>query len=227
MRGEEVVHDDKVDLAPSRQLDTVKSVEAGEQRVRVALDVLVIILEDRPEELVLRMRDGLDDESIVTGEVKEGARLSRRPKLRQNVLGRERQEIIRGVKMEMLLAQVAENPRSVILELKVVFGGGSELVADTRVSAVPPDRSHVKRVLVSGKIILVCERAFYLRLATRYLGSAMATIVSTHSYADAGEHIVHQDIVDVILSDEVSDQYPGLLLNLPLLVRARLLLPSF
>lgn len=39
---EEVVHDDKVDLPAVGQLYPVQTVEAREERVRVALDVLVV-----------------------------------------------------------------------------------------------------------------------------------------------------------------------------------------
>lgn len=71
MRREEIVHDDKVDLLAARELDAVEAVEAGEESVGVLLDVLVVLLEDAPEELVLRVANRLDNEPVVAGEVEE------------------------------------------------------------------------------------------------------------------------------------------------------------
>jgi len=45
--------------------------------VWVALDVLVVILEYRTEELVLGVTDRFDDETVVAREVEKGARFSR------------------------------------------------------------------------------------------------------------------------------------------------------
>ena len=41
--------------------------------MRIALDVLVIFLEDGAQELVFGMTDGLDNEAVVTGVVEERA----------------------------------------------------------------------------------------------------------------------------------------------------------
>lgn len=73
MRREEVVHDDKVDLVTAGKFNSVQAIKSREKRVRVALDMCVIVFEDREEELVFRVADGLDDETIVSGKVKEGA----------------------------------------------------------------------------------------------------------------------------------------------------------
>lgn len=81
MRGEEVVHDDKVNLLPVRKLDAMQAVKARDECVRVLLDVLVVILEDRPEELVLAVSDRLDDEAVVAREVEEGTALAGRAEL--------------------------------------------------------------------------------------------------------------------------------------------------
>lgn len=129
MGREEVVHDDEVDLAAARELDTVKAVEAREEGVRVLFDVLVIFLEDAPQELVLRVSDRLDDEAVVAREVEKGARLARRAQLGEDVLGGKGDEVVGGVEVEVL-AQLAEDPRSVVLELEVVLGRRRELVAD-------------------------------------------------------------------------------------------------
>lgn len=42
--------------------------------MRIGLDMLVIVLENLSKELVLSMSDRLDDESIVSRKVEEGAR---------------------------------------------------------------------------------------------------------------------------------------------------------
>jgi hypothetical protein len=101
MRRKKVVHDDKVDLLSPGELDTMKTVETGKQGMGVLLDVLVILLEDAPEKLVLRVANRLDDEPVVSREVEERARLARRAELREDVLGGERDEIVRGVEVEV------------------------------------------------------------------------------------------------------------------------------
>lgn len=60
-----------MDLAPSGQLDSMKTVESGKEGMGVGPDVLIVIFEDRSEEFVLRMRDSLDDESVVAREIEE------------------------------------------------------------------------------------------------------------------------------------------------------------
>ena len=101
---EEVVHDDEVDLAPVRELHAVQAVEAREQRVRVRLHVLVVLLEDPPQELVLRVVDRFDDEAVVAREVEERARLSRRAEFRQDVLRGEREEVVGGIELEVIFS---------------------------------------------------------------------------------------------------------------------------
>ena len=64
----------------------MKAVEAGEQRVRVALDVFVVLTEDAAEEFVFIVMDGLDDEAIVAREMEERARLAGRAKLERMYL---------------------------------------------------------------------------------------------------------------------------------------------
>lgn len=77
MRREEVVHNHEMNLPPPRQLDPMQSVEARKERVRVLLDVLVVLLEDLAQELVLRVSDRLDDEPVIAREVEERPRLAR------------------------------------------------------------------------------------------------------------------------------------------------------
>jgi hypothetical protein len=72
MGRHEVVHDDKVDLPTSRQLDPMQAIEARDEGVRVVPDVLVVLLEDTPKELVLGVVNRFDDEAVIPGKVKEG-----------------------------------------------------------------------------------------------------------------------------------------------------------
>lgn len=129
VRREEVVHDDKVDLLAVRELDAVEAVESREERVRIVLDVLVVLLEDAPEELVLRVPDRLDDEAVVAREVEERARLAGRAELGEDVLGGEGDEVVTRVEVEVL-AEFAKDPGGVVLELEVVLGRRRELVPD-------------------------------------------------------------------------------------------------
>ena len=121
MWREKVIHDDEVDLTTMRELHAMEAVKAGDKSVRVVLHVLVVLLE-LPEQVgVLAVVDRLDDEPVVAREVEERSRLARRAKLREDVLGREGEEIVGWIKMEVVLAQLAEDPRSVVLELEVVL----------------------------------------------------------------------------------------------------------
>lgn len=73
MRWEEVVHDDEVDLLPVRHLDAMQAVEPGQQRMRVGLQMGVVLFQHPAEELVFAMMKGLDDEPVVSREVEERA----------------------------------------------------------------------------------------------------------------------------------------------------------
>lgn len=130
MRREKVVHDDEVDLFASRELDSVQAVEPRQEGMRVLLDVLVVVLQDRAQELVLRVPDRLDDEAIIARKVEERSALAGRTEFRQDVLGGEGDEVVGRVEVEVL-AQLAEYPGSIVFELEVVFDRGRELVADT------------------------------------------------------------------------------------------------
>jgi hypothetical protein len=130
MRRGKIVHDDEVDLFASRELDSVEAVESRQEGVRVLLDVLVVVLQDRAQELVLRVPDRLDDEAVVARKVEERPALARRTEFRQDVLGGEGDEVVGRVEVEVL-AQLAEDPRSIVFELEVVFDRGRELIADT------------------------------------------------------------------------------------------------
>ena len=130
MRGEEVVHDHEMDLATSRKLDTVKTVESGDEGVRVGLDVIMVALEDAQEVLVLGMVDSLDNIFVIAGKVEEGPRLSGATEFGENVFGGEREEVVGRVDMEVGFAEVTEDPGRIIFEFEVVFGGGGKFVSD-------------------------------------------------------------------------------------------------
>ena len=78
MRGEEVVHDDEMDLASMRKFDTVETIESGNEGMRVALDMFVVVLEHAAEEFMFVVVDRLDDETVIAGEVEERAGFARR-----------------------------------------------------------------------------------------------------------------------------------------------------
>lgn len=153
----------------------MQTVEARKEGMGVVDDVLVIVFEDRPEEFVFRVGDGFDDEAIVAGKVEEGAGFAGRAELRKNVFGSEGEEVVGGVEVEVLLAQITEDPGSVVFEFKVVPRGRSEFVPDTIISADRTKNSHVKGVFMTSEIVLVGERTADLGLRTRYLISIAVT----------------------------------------------------
>ena len=65
MWREKVIHDDEVNLSPSRQLHSVKSIEPRQQSMWVELDMLIVLFEDLSEELMFRVVNRFDDEAIV------------------------------------------------------------------------------------------------------------------------------------------------------------------
>jgi hypothetical protein len=70
-----------MDLASIGYLDAVQAVKLGKKRVRVLLNVVVVVLQDLSEELVLGMMDGLDNVLVVAGEIEEAAALAGRAEL--------------------------------------------------------------------------------------------------------------------------------------------------
>jgi len=67
-----------MDLAPVGYLYAMKAIKLREKGVRVFLYVVVVVLEDFPEEFVLGVVDSLDDVFVVPGEIKETATLAGR-----------------------------------------------------------------------------------------------------------------------------------------------------
>ena len=54
-----------MDLAPMREFDTMETVESGNEGMRVALDMFVVILEHAAEEFMFVVVDRLDDETVI------------------------------------------------------------------------------------------------------------------------------------------------------------------
>lgn len=136
MRREQIVHNHEMDLAPSRQLHPMQPVKAREQRVRIRLDVVVVVLQDRPQELMLVVVDRLDDEAVVAREVEEGAGFARGAELGEDVFRGEGEEVVRRVEPEFLFPQLAEDPRRVVFEFEVVLCRRREFVSDAVVVIV-------------------------------------------------------------------------------------------
>lgn len=76
MWWEQVVHDDKVDFPSVRHFHSVQAVELRNQRIRIALNMLVVIRQDLAKQFVFGMMNGLDDIFVVAREVKKAAALS-------------------------------------------------------------------------------------------------------------------------------------------------------
>jgi len=68
---------------------------------------------------VLDAADGLDDKAVVGRVVEKAATLARRAQLGENVLARERHEIVCRVDLE-LFPYGSEDPGGVVLEFEVV-----------------------------------------------------------------------------------------------------------
>ncbi len=71
MWGEQIVHNDEMDLPSMGKLHTVQSIEARQQGMGVGLHVGVVSGENSTEELVLGVVNSLNDKAIVPGEVEE------------------------------------------------------------------------------------------------------------------------------------------------------------
>ena len=98
--------------------------------MRVVAHVVVVLLQYGSEEFVFCVMDRLDNEAVVAREVEKGAGFARRSELGEDVLRSERKQVVGRVKIEVILAQDAEDPRGVVLELEVVLGRRCQLVSD-------------------------------------------------------------------------------------------------
>jgi hypothetical protein len=128
MRGEEVVHDNKMDLASIGYLNAVKPVELGQESVGVFLDMVIILLENFAEKLMFAVMNGLDDVLVVSRKVEEASTLAGRPKLGKNVLAGEGYQVIGRIQPKRG-SKMAEHPRCIVLEFEVVLGRWGELVS--------------------------------------------------------------------------------------------------
>ena len=79
---------------------------------------------------MLRVPDGLDNEPIVAGKVEKRARLSRRAQFGEDVLGGEREEVVGGIELEIVLSQLAKHPWGIVFKLEVVLGRGRQFISD-------------------------------------------------------------------------------------------------
>lgn len=102
--------------------------------------------------------------------------------------------------MEVVLTQLTENPRGVVLELEVVLCRRCEFVPnavgkleDGKKARVLED-IHIEGKFMPGSKIFVRE------------GPLDFGLTSGDADADAGQHVVHEDIVDVVLADEIADE---------------------
>jgi hypothetical protein len=134
---------------------------------------------------------GLDDETVITGEIEERPRFPRRSELGEDVLGSEGKKVVCRVEVEVVFPKFAKDPRGVIFELEIVSRRGCQFVADD-----------IKGELMASGEVIIGQRPFDLGLGSRY------------SNADACEHVVHQNIVYVTLANQVSDEHAWHLLGL-------------
>ena len=72
--------------------------------------------------------------------------------------------------------------------------------------------SHIEGELMPGCKVLVRERALDLRLTSRDLGGGLTRAIKakllTYTDTDSRQHVVHEDIVDMALPNQVPHQRP-------------------
>jgi len=127
MGWEQVVHDDEMNLSPVRNLNSVETIELTEKCVGIFLNVGIIVSENFAKKFVFGVMNGLDDVFVVAREIEETARFARGTEFGQDVFRSERNEIVSGIQTKVV-AKVAEDPGSVVLELEVVLGRWCEFV---------------------------------------------------------------------------------------------------
>ena len=106
----------------------------------------------------------------------------------------------------MIVPELSEDPGSIVLELEVVSSGWRQFVADD-----------IERELVTSSKVFVRDRSLDLGLTSRYLTVSLNLLsirLRAYTYTDTSQHVIHQDIVDVILANEISDQHLGILSTL-------------
>lgn len=130
MRREQVIHDDEMDLTSIGYLYAMQAVELGKKGVGVLLYVVVVVFENLAEEFVFSVMDSLDDVLVVAREIEKAAALAWRAELGKNVFTCQRDKVIGRVELEGS-AEMTEDPWRIVLELEVVLGGRSKLVASS------------------------------------------------------------------------------------------------
>lgn len=126
--GKKIVHNYKMNLSPIRHLDSMQSIELGKERIRVFLDVGVIVAQYLAEEDVFTMVNGLDDVLVIAGKVKETATLARRTKLGENIFARQGNEIVGGIETKYG-SQLPKDLRGIVFKLEIILCGWCQLVA--------------------------------------------------------------------------------------------------
>lgn len=150
--------------------------------MRVLLDMVKVVFEDFSHKLVLGVVDGLDDEAIVLRKVKETATLARRTQLREDVLARQRDQVIRCINVKVL-SEMTKDPRRIVLELEIVLRGWRQLVT-----------GDVKGQLMSSGKVFVHQHPLRFCVAARDTDS------------NTCQHVVHENIVDMVFSDTGTNQ---------------------
>lgn len=89
--------------------------------MRIPANVVMVVFQNLADEFVFSVVYRFDDEPVIAGKIKERARLPGGPEFRENILLRQRKEVIRRIEVEALLPEVSENPRCIILELEIVL----------------------------------------------------------------------------------------------------------
>jgi hypothetical protein len=144
-----------MNLLSPRKLYTMKSIKPAQQSMRVRFDMLPVLRENAKEKLVFCVPDGLYDEAVIAGEVEERAAFARGGEFGENVLGCEGEEVVCRIQREVVFAEFAEDPRSIVFEFEVISRRGSKFVPDD-----------IERVFMPCGKILFSEGSFYLCLAS-------------------------------------------------------------
>ena len=108
----------------------MQAVELRKQSIGVLANVVVVLLQDLAQELGLAVVDRLDDVLVVAREIEKAAALAWRAELGKNVFTCQRDKVIGRVELEGS-AEMTEDPWRIVLELEVVLGGRSKLVASS------------------------------------------------------------------------------------------------
>jgi hypothetical protein len=98
--------------------------------MRVRFDMFPVLPENAKEELVFCVPDGLDDEAVIAGEVEERAAFAWGGQFREDIFGREGQQVVCGVQREVVFAEFTEDPRGIVFEFEIISRRGSEFVPD-------------------------------------------------------------------------------------------------